>query len=141
MPSKPHPMGNGCRSTACCLSGVMWSIEMREGKDRSPELNKPLYEGAHGKIGSVLTRMCESAHISGKSIILHSGFCVLKAIISLMSYVMFSSSLIEKRRRWTNHYYGAVCNDHFSVKPVGHQDAMKGTFNNIPFCIVVLKEP
>ena len=81
---------------------------MVEGKDLPPELGESFHEGSHGKIGSLLLRMCEPAFRSSKSIILCSVFCVSKTIISLMSYVICSSSLIKKRSHWTNHANGSV---------------------------------
>lgn len=38
VPRKPHPMGNEYHSICCGESGIMFAIEMVEGKDRPPQL-------------------------------------------------------------------------------------------------------
>ena len=52
---------------------------MHEGKNFSPELVKPLYEGAYGKTRGLLIRMCKSMCRSGKVIILDSVFLCFKS--------------------------------------------------------------
>ena len=37
VPRKPHPFGNEYHSICCGLSGVMFAIELVEGKDRPKE--------------------------------------------------------------------------------------------------------
>ena len=33
VPCKPWPFGNEYHSVCCCLSGIMWGIDLMEGKD------------------------------------------------------------------------------------------------------------
>jgi Transposase IS4 len=37
VPRKPHPMGNEYHSFCCGLRGIMWGIELVEGKDAPPQ--------------------------------------------------------------------------------------------------------
>ena len=43
-PRKPHPFGNEYHTACCGLTRILFSIKMVEGKDRPPELGKPLFE-------------------------------------------------------------------------------------------------
>ena len=43
VPRKPYPMGNEYHSLCCGLSGVMYSIELVEGKDQLRQLPLPKY--------------------------------------------------------------------------------------------------
>ena len=114
---------------------------MIEEKDRPLELDKPLYEDVHGKTCGLWLLMREPARRSGKVIVLDSRFCVLKAMISRVSYSICSSSMTKKRRRWPKHTDSTACNAHFSSKLARYQDTTNGTCNNNPFCVVGLKEP
>ena len=40
-PRKPHPFGNEYHTICCCMCGVLYRVEMVEGKDRPDE--KPVY--------------------------------------------------------------------------------------------------
>jgi hypothetical protein len=43
VPRQAWPMGNEYHSMCCALSGIMYWIELVEGKDRPPELDQPEY--------------------------------------------------------------------------------------------------
>jgi hypothetical protein len=45
---KPWSMGNEYRSVCCAVSGIMYSLESVEGKDRPPQLGPAQY-GSLGK--------------------------------------------------------------------------------------------
>ena len=90
-------MGNEYHSICCALSGIMYWIELVEGKDRPPELGLPEYSSL-GKTAGLMLRMCQSIYHSGKLVILDSGFCVLKGIIELKKVGVFASALIKKHQ-------------------------------------------
>ena len=113
---------------------------MRDEKDHTSELGKPLHEEEDRKTGSLLFCLCEPMQRSAKLITLDSGFCVLKVVIVLMSCGVCSSMLAKNRRCWLKHAHGVTCNDHFSKKAVGCQDAINGACKNMCFCIVGVKE-
>ena len=77
-PRKPHPYGNEYHTICCGLSGIMYSMEIVEGKDRPKDKPIDPNDRLVGKTGALLLRLCESLYTSGKVVILDSGFCVLK---------------------------------------------------------------
>jgi hypothetical protein len=81
VPRKPHPVGNEYHSICCGESGIMYAIEIVEGKDKPA--NKVYEYGELGTTASLLLRLTKSIWFTGKVVILDSGFCVLKAIIEL----------------------------------------------------------
>jgi hypothetical protein len=95
VPLKPHPMGNEYHSICSGHSGVMYRIELVEGKDRPKEM-VPKYNDL-GATSGLLLRLTGSIWSTGKTVILDSGFCVLKAIIELKKKGVFASALIKKR--------------------------------------------
>ena len=44
VPRKPHPFGNEYHTICCCKSGILWQMELVEGKDRPPEALPPKYD-------------------------------------------------------------------------------------------------
>ena len=98
VPRKPHPQGNGYHTIACEESGILYGIELVEGRTRPPEKPREKYVEEFGKTASLLLRLSESIFNTGKLIVLDSGFCVLKAIIALKKKGIYSSALIKKRR-------------------------------------------
>ena len=95
VPRKPWPFGNEYHSVCCCLSGIMWGIDLVEGKDRPNELGKKEGDEKGPTIG-LLLRMLAPIFNLGFMVILDSGFCVLKAIIELHKKGVFASALIKK---------------------------------------------
>ena len=73
--------------------------------------------------------------------ILDSGFCVLKGIIELRKKGVFAAALIKKRRYWPKYVPCQMIVEKFKDNEVGHQEALKGVFENIDFHIFVMKEP
>jgi Transposase IS4 len=53
VPIKPHPFGNEWNSICCGISGVMFAIELVEGKDRPPNLG-PYKSEEEGKTVGLL---------------------------------------------------------------------------------------
>ena len=101
-PRKPHPFGNEYHSICCGKSGIMYWIELVEGKDCPKEIKNSRIAGTAG----LLLRACASLASSGKIVILDSGFCVLQALLELRKIGVFASAVIKKRRYWPKHYPG-----------------------------------
>jgi hypothetical protein len=141
VPRKPWPMGNEYHSICCALSGIMYWIELVEGKDRPPELGQPEHNTSLGKTVGLMLRMCQSIYHSGKLVILDSGFCVLKGIIELKKVGVFASALIKKRRYWPKDVDGDAIHDHFAAKDVGDVDAWPGELDGVRFHLFCMKEP
>ena len=51
------------------------------------------------------------------------------------------ATLIKKRHYWPKHVPGDKIIQHFDDKEVGDVDAIKGSYDRVPFHIHVLKEP
>jgi len=139
VPRKPHPKGNEYHSICDCLSGIMYGLEIVEGKDAPKERKKEFDE--KGKTVALLLRLCKPIFATGKVVILDSGFCVLAAIISLKQFGVFASAMIKKRRYWPK---GVPCEDiisHFEHKHVGMSERLPGMFEGMKFDIFAHKEP
>ena len=95
VPRKPHPFGNKYHTICCGLSGVLYQMELVEGKDAPPERGDPEFNNT-GKTVGLLLRLTKPISGTGKLVILDSGFCVLKAIIKLRKDVVFASAVIKK---------------------------------------------
>ena len=77
VPRKPHPFGNEYHSICCGLSGIMFGVELVEGKDTPPEKNIPEFDVLGRTIG-LLLRLTRTLWNTGKVVVLDSGFCVLQ---------------------------------------------------------------
>ena len=62
-PQKPYPFGNDYHTTCCGMSGLMFVIEMVEGKDQPIDLGAPEFEGIIGKTGGLLFWVMKSCLI------------------------------------------------------------------------------
>jgi hypothetical protein len=82
-PRIPHPFGNEYHTACCDMSGIMFVIEIDEGKHQPLDLGTPEFDGAIGKTAGLLLRMLKSCFNSGRYVVLDSGFCVWKAIVAL----------------------------------------------------------
>ena len=82
VPRKPWPFRNEYHSVCCCTSGIMWGIEMVEGKDHPQQLGQPQHDNLGSTIG-LLLQILTPIFFKGFIVILDSGFCVLKHIVEL----------------------------------------------------------
>ena len=140
VPRKPWPFGNEYHDAGCADSNIIWSLELREGKDRPPQLNNKQFDDLGKTVGTLL-RLTEPVWGSGKVFILDSGFCVLKAIVELQKKGIFAAALIKKRRYWPKFVPGDAIISHFVGKEIGKSDALQGEMDGIRFHLVGMKEP
>ena len=73
VPLKPHPVGNGCHTIEVGLCGILFGMEIVEGKEKPKERGKEKYHEC-GKTGSLILRLCIPLFINGKVVILGRGF-------------------------------------------------------------------
>ena len=139
VPRKPWPLGNEYHSVCSCTSGIMWGIEMVEGKDHPRQLGQPQHDNLGSTIG-LLLQILTPIFFKGFIVILHSGFCVLKGIVELRKNGVFASAIIKKRRYWPRFIRGDEIKDHFSNKQVGDMDSWAGRLDDIPFHVYAMKE-
>lgn len=139
VPRKPHPFGNEYHSICCGASGIMFGVELVEGKDSPPQKPRPEFDGMGTTIG-LLLRLTRNLWNSGKVVVLDSGFCVLQGIIELRRKGVFAASVIKKRRYWPKHIKGEDIKQHFEGEQLGYSDAIAGKYDNTPFHIVAMKD-
>jgi hypothetical protein len=140
VPRKPHPFGNEYHSVACGQSGLMWGVEMVEGKDQPKNSTKD-YEDRGGKTVGLLLRLTKPFWYSGICLVLDSGFCVLKALVELRRVGIYAAAVIKKRRYWPKYILGQEIADHFIGKQVGSFDVQHGKLDGINFGVFAMKEP
>ena len=139
VPRKPWPLGNEYHTVACGTSGILYALELVEGKDAPKEVPQEFSE--LGKTVGLLLRLTKSIWGSSKVLVLDSGFCVLKGIVELRKKGIFAAALIKKRRYWPRYIKGDKIKKYFEDKAVGTVDAMKGKLDDVAVEIHCLKEP
>ena len=137
---KPWPLGNEWHTICCANSGVMFAVELVEGKDRPSQLGNFAFS-QKGKTVGLLQRLTKSLWHTSKTVILDSGFCVLQGIVELRKRGVFAAALIKKRRYWPKHIRGDEIIAHFKDKEVGSVDAWPGTLDGVSFHVFCMKEP
>ena len=138
-PRKPHPFGNEYHSICDGITNIMYGIEIVEGKDAPAEREKSEYSEKGPTVG-LLLRLCKSLYNTGKVVILDSGFCVLKGLIELRKVGVFASAVIKKRRYWPKDVPGDVMNERVNDRGLGYADSVKGTQDNIPYNLFMMKD-
>ena len=121
---KPHTFGNEYHIICCGMSGIMFSIELAEGKDHPREIPPDKY----GKIGNAvgfLVWLCCHIYSTSKVVILDNKFCVLQGIIELRKFRVLRSAIIKKRWHFPTLVPGDAINNHFYTKIVGDTDNLK----------------
>ena len=110
----------------CCVSGIVFGIEIVEGKDRPKELGQDESDKKGGPTVGLLLRLCKNLFLTGKVVILDSGFCVLKGLIELRKVGVFASAVIKKRRYWPKYVPGGMLDERMRDKELGDVDSVKG---------------
>ena len=101
VPRKHHTMGNKYHSIVCDVSGIIYVIELVEGKDDPNELNNTRQYDDKDKTAGLLLRLCKGFFSTVKIVILDSGFCVLQvSIIKLKKMGVYACAMIKKQRYW-----------------------------------------
>ena len=75
-PRKPDPFDNKYHTISCVESGIIFALEIVEGKDRPSEMPKPSFHHL-GPTIRLLLHLAKLLYSTGKIVILHSGFCIL----------------------------------------------------------------
>lgn len=138
VPRKPRPFGNEYHSICCGVSGIMFAIELVEGKDRPPELPSPPKDE---KTKHLLLSLCQSLYSSGKIVVLDSGFSVMKALVALKKVGVFAHAVAKKRRFWPKCVPGDKIEKHMESKQIGEVDCLNGELDGEKYKVFVMKEP
>lgn len=138
VPRKPWPFGNEYHTICCGVSGILFGIELVEGKDQPQQIQQPYND--KGKTIGLLLRLSMSLWGSARVLVLDSGFCVLQGIIELAKKGVYAAALIKKRKYWPKYICGDKFKAHFEDKPVGSVDSIGGKLDNINFDVFCMKE-
>ena len=92
---KPWLFGNEYQDAGCCLSDILWRVDLREGKDHPRHLGEKEHDNLGHTIG-VLLRLTKPIWASGKVVVLDSGFCVLQGLVELLKKGVYAHALIKK---------------------------------------------
>jgi len=95
VPRKPWPYRNEYHTIACGESEIIFRVDLVEGKDQPPEKPKE-YSAEYMKTVATVLRLSKPLFGTGTVVIMDSGFCVLKVIVTLLSFGIYSSALIKK---------------------------------------------
>ncbi len=94
-PRKPHPFRNEYHTACCGLSGILFLMELVEGKDHPPQIQERWSE--LWRTTGLLMRMLSTYFTTGRYVVLDLGFCVLRALIELKKVGLFACAVIKKR--------------------------------------------
>lgn len=140
MPRKPWPFGDEYHSICCGLSGIMFGLEIVEGKVAPKE--RPLKIEKLGKTVDLLLRLTKLLWGTAKIVVKDSGYCVVKRIVDLRNRGVYAAaSIIQKYRYWQKYVKGDDVKLHFENNQVGDCDAIRGVMDEDPFHIYGMKEP
>ena len=97
-PRKPHLFGNEWYTACCALSGILFVVDLVEGKTHHCQDGPLEFEDLGGKTVGLLLRMAKSYFATGMYVILDSGLYVLKGLIQLRKKFVFACDIIKKIR-------------------------------------------
>ena len=140
VPRKPHPFGNEYHTLCDGMWGVLYHLELVEGKHRLSELPQPKFSEFGKTVGLVL-RCCSSLFTTGKCVIMDSGFFVLDALTRLRTNGVFALIMVKKKGSWPRRIDGDGIKEHMSTKMIGDVDCLPGEHNGTKFNIFCLREP
>ena len=138
VPRKPRPFGNEYHSICCGVSGLMFGIELVEGKDRPKELPSP---PKNEKTTHLLLNLCRSLYGTGKIVVVDSGFSVMKGLVALKKVGVYAHAVAKKRRFWPKCVPGDKIDSHMESKEVGEVDCLNRELDGERYKIFAMKEP
>ena len=97
---KHNPFGDELHTVCCALSGILFVVELVEGKEHPCQAGPLEFEDLCGKNVWLLLHMMKSYFATGRHVIIDSGFCVLKGLVQLRKKGVFACAFIKKRRYW-----------------------------------------
>ena len=81
-PRKPHPKGNKYHTICCGESGILYGWVIVEGRDHPIPMGRPEFDTSPNmKTVGLMLRLMRVLWSTGKTVIMDSGFCVLKGLL------------------------------------------------------------
>ena len=97
-PRNTHTFGNEWHTDCCALSGILFVVELEEGKACTCQDGSLDFDDLVSNNVGLLLRTMKSYFSTGRYIIIDSGFCVLKGLIELSEKCVFDCAIIKKRK-------------------------------------------
>ena len=130
-PRNPHKFGDEWHNACCELSGILFVVELVEGKAHPRQAGPLEFEDLGGKTVGLLLRMMKIYFATDRYVIIDSGFCVLKGLIHLRKKGIFACAVIKKRIYWPYMVPGKYMEDHFGEVELGETYAIQGTVDDV----------
>ena len=138
-PRKPYPEGNEYHTICCGVTGILFDLELREGKDRPSELPAEEFS-EEGKTAGLLLRLTKTIHHTARYVVLDSGFCVLMALLALKKKGVYGGEVIKKQHFWSSLVARDAMDCHFEDKEVGAVAAVEGNHAGVCYIIWSMKD-
>ena len=87
---KPHPFWNEWYTDCCALYGILFVVDLVEGKDHHHQYGPLEFEDLGRKTVGLLLQIMERYFYTGGYVIIDSGFCVLEGLIHLKNKGIFN---------------------------------------------------
>ena len=68
------------------MSVMVFVVDIVEGKDRSTEIGKLDLEADYGATGGMMMRTTKPMFVTGKAVVMDSGFFVLKGVVGMLAH-------------------------------------------------------
>ena len=140
-PRKTHPFGNVWYTNFCALSGILFGVELVEGKAHPCQYGPLDFDKLDGNTVILLLLMMNNYFSTGRYVILDYGFYVLKGLIQFKKKGVFSYAVIKKRRYWPSMVPGKDMEDHLGGVEVWETDAIQVTVNDVIYNLWGMKDP
>jgi len=118
---------------------VIIAFETVMGRDKPVGLTKT-YDGVYGTVTSLVMRMLQPWHHTGRRIWLDSGFCVLLLIAALSKVGLYANAQIKKRRYWPKFLPIEEIQTHLEAMEIGDWGVYEGKFLGNPIFITYLRD-
>ena len=96
-PRRTHTFGNECQTSCCEFSGILFVVDLVEGKAHPCQAVPLEFEDLDGKTMGLLLRMMKIYIFTGRYVMIDYGLCVLKGLIQIRKKGI-ACSVIKNRR-------------------------------------------
>ena len=97
-PCNPHQFGNEWHTACYILHGILFVVELVEGKAHTCQAGPLEFDDLGGKTVGLSLHTTKGYFDTGRYVIIYSGLCVLKGLIELSNKGVFPCDVIKKRR-------------------------------------------
>lgn len=133
---KPHPFGNEYHTIACCLSKIIFRIEMVETEKDRPkegEYSTPEFENEMAKTAALCCRMTRTIWGTSRVCLLDSGFGYMTTLPELEKNGVFGTTVFKKKGvGWPKGSDAKNIVRHMHGKDVGYQVVRKAENEKYP---------